>query len=300
MSGVDFPGYLAAKRTVDDRAINRRVLRRFTGELYRCFAQSSRPVDILEVGAGVGTMVARLAAWNALPFRVRYRCVDRDPEVIETAHAVLPGWLESAGYEVARDDHGIVARTGRDRLRVTLVEGDALDERTRADAVIAAAFLDIVPVRTTIHSLLGTLRPEGVVYAPITYDGTTVFQPPHPADPIVEALYHEHMDAVRDQPGTSRAGQHTLAAVAGTGNEVVAVGAADWEVSPAPEGYAGEEAVFLDGVLGMVGEALETTAPPSLEPEVADWRAVRTRQLDDGTLGLVAHNLDLLIRQTRG
>jgi hypothetical protein len=50
--------YLAAKTTVDDRALNRHVL----AELRRLMPAGAPRV--LEVGAGLGTMVARLMDWG--------------------------------------------------------------------------------------------------------------------------------------------------------------------------------------------------------------------------------------------
>ena len=52
--------YLAAKTTVDDRALNRHVL----AELRRLMPAGAPRV--LEVGAGLGTMVARLMDWGVV------------------------------------------------------------------------------------------------------------------------------------------------------------------------------------------------------------------------------------------
>ena len=51
---LDYARYLAAKTTVDDRALNRHVL----AEL--CRLMRAGAPRLLEVGAGLGTMVARL------------------------------------------------------------------------------------------------------------------------------------------------------------------------------------------------------------------------------------------------
>ena len=52
--------YLAAKRSVDDRALNRQVL----AEL--CRRMPAGAPRILEIGAGLGTMVARLLDWQVI------------------------------------------------------------------------------------------------------------------------------------------------------------------------------------------------------------------------------------------
>ena len=64
--------YLAAKTTVDDRALNRQVL----AELRRLMP-AGRP-QVLEVGAGLGTMVARLTDWGVVGGR-RVRPAGRGP-----------------------------------------------------------------------------------------------------------------------------------------------------------------------------------------------------------------------------
>src|SRR6201992_3243027 len=55
-----YPRYLAAKTTVDDRALNGHVL----AELRRLMPAGAPRV--LEVGAGLGTMVARLMDWGVV------------------------------------------------------------------------------------------------------------------------------------------------------------------------------------------------------------------------------------------
>src|SRR5260370_15848472 len=52
--------YLAAKTTVDDRALHRQVL----AEL--CRMMPAGAPRVLEIGAGVGTMVARLLDWGGI------------------------------------------------------------------------------------------------------------------------------------------------------------------------------------------------------------------------------------------
>ena len=59
-TGFDPSRYLVAKKTLDDRAINRQVL----ADL--CRLLPTGPLRVLEVGAGLGTMVARLLERNVV------------------------------------------------------------------------------------------------------------------------------------------------------------------------------------------------------------------------------------------
>src|ERR1700745_4100267 len=56
----DYARYLAAKTTVDDRALNQHVL-----AALRRLMPAGAP-RVLEVGAGLGTMVARLMDWGVV------------------------------------------------------------------------------------------------------------------------------------------------------------------------------------------------------------------------------------------
>ena len=69
-----FTRYLAAKKSLDDRALNRHV--------WQCLGQalpevaSDRAVQVLEIGAGIGTMVERAGGVGLAPAGDihRYRC----------------------------------------------------------------------------------------------------------------------------------------------------------------------------------------------------------------------------------
>lgn len=357
--------YLLAKRSVDDRAINRRVLSHFERVLVDSGGTDSGPTRVLEVGAGVGTMIARLAERDGLPPRTAYRAVDVDEDNVAHASCAVPGWLEDAGYAVDRAGGRIVAtrvapsgphegdgareengtreegetreegrtreedgereaeptydgnaadgRTRR-RLEVSLAVGDALslesatcigcgpeseeaDEDGRADAVIAAAFLDIVDLEAALESLGELTKSDGVLYAPLTYDGLTSFTPTHPLDDRVESLYNGHMDDVREEPGSSRAGRDLLSALSEAGYEPLAAGGADWTVFPRSGSYPRDEGEFLEAILETVAGALADYDLESDHPVYADWLETRRDQLAAGELGFVGHHLDVLARR---
>ena len=78
----DYPRYLAAKTTVDDRALNRHVL----AELRRLMPVGAPRV--VEVGAGLGTMVARLLDWGVVGAG-EYILLDADRQLLDVLAA---GW----------------------------------------------------------------------------------------------------------------------------------------------------------------------------------------------------------------
>ncbi|MCU4924806.1 methyltransferase [Halobacteria archaeon AArc-dxtr1] len=301
--------YLTAKRTVDDRALNRRVWEAFVDVLdERARERGDEPVRILELGAGTGTMIARLAAWDALPSgTVRYRAIDRDAASIDHAHEALPAWLESAGYAVEETTAGFAALNTCDgeevdddrqptRLEISLEVADAFTVDATADAVVAAAVLDIVDLDRALSAIRDVLVPGGALYAPVTFDGETGFSPSHPADDRITRLYHRHMDEIRDEPGGSRAGRTLLTALPAAGVDVRAAGGSDWIVRPNSEGgYPADEAAFLEALLSTIDGALAEYPPETLDPaDRREWRETRREQLERGELVLVAHHLDVL------
>ncbi|MEY7848263.1 methyltransferase domain-containing protein [Natrarchaeobius sp. A-rgal3] len=317
--------YLTAKRTVDDRALNRRVLGRCSDEL----AGIDEPARVVEFGFGVGTMIERLAEWGRLPERTSYRAIDRDPENVAVARERIPDRLEATDYRIvdepdtgwenpregARADTAGRRASGRS-IDLTLEVADALSTEaiadrdtasegdSRADAVIAAAFLDIVDLERALSTIATILEPGGLLYAPITFDGATGFAPPHPLDARIERLYHRHMDDIRDSGG-STAGRKLLSSLPENGFETLAAGGSDWIVRPrsADEGreYPAAERTFLEAILETIDEALVAYPGDVLDPaDRRTWVSTRRRQLEESELSFVGHHVDVLARLENG
>ena len=91
--------YLAAKKSVDDRALNWRVWQRLVAALPR--APTEQPLRILEVGAGIGSMVERLLAGDVLT-HATYTAIDKAPALLTEAHRRSPSGLTSGGSRSTR------------------------------------------------------------------------------------------------------------------------------------------------------------------------------------------------------
>jgi len=297
-----FRRYLRAKRTVDDRALDRRLLGLLEAELGALAADRGGPLRVLEVGAGVGTMLERLLAWDLLPTGgMRYTAVDIDAASVRTLDRRLPEWADGReGWTATRDD-GAVRLDGPDRtLVVDAVAAEAasfVDDADGAwDLLVGAALLDILEF-DRLPTLLSALAPDGLWYFPITFDGGTRFEPSHPADRAVERHYHRHMDA--KPGGDSRAGSRGLRRLRATdGASVLGVAGSDWVVRPGDGAYPDDEAYFLGYVLDTVGDAVgEVDRGDDLgEDRLAAWLDERRRQLAAGDLVYLTHQLDLLGR----
>ncbi|RJT07139.1 trans-aconitate 2-methyltransferase [Halococcus sp. IIIV-5B] len=284
-----FQRYLAAKQTVDDRALNRRVLRRLADEL-----AGAGVLRVLNVGAGIGTTLERLLERDVLPERVEYTLVDIREANLNTARQRLPRWAAEAGYEATKiGDELHVVGHGK-RVEITFVVADAFEfaERGTWDLLVGGAFLDLFDTRSAFDSLLSALGPGGLYYFPITFDGGTVFEPAIDStlDARIERVYHDHID----DGGDSHAGRHLLRRACEI-STVLAAGSSDWVVHPQGEGYPAEEEFFLEYIVDTVAGALEETGRIETE-SLADWTETRHRQITREGLVYIAHQLDVLGR----
>ncbi|MEJ5225109.1 MAG: hypothetical protein WHV44_11690, partial [Anaerolineales bacterium] len=92
-----FPRYLLAKQSVDDRALNKDVLAALQSALSAYPRTPSTPLSVIEVGGGIGAMLARLLKWGLLP-PADYTLVDEMQENIHYARAWLPLWAAQHNF----------------------------------------------------------------------------------------------------------------------------------------------------------------------------------------------------------
>jgi SAM-dependent methyltransferase len=286
--------YLAAKTTVDDRALNRQVL----AEL--CRLMPAGAPRVLEVGAGLGTMVARLLDWGVVSAG-EYVLLDADRQLLDCSRQWVRDWAAARGVRSDLLPDGL--QVGDLRVRLVHAElGGYLEvaHKERADVLIANAVLDLVDVPAVLPGLLQLLVPSGVYWFTINYDGETIFEPGHPLDDQVMGAYHRDMDErIRyGRPaGESRTGRLLFRHLRDARAPALAAGSSDWVVYPAADGnYPADEAYFLRSILKTIRDALRTR-PDWVEPaDLADWLAVRCRQLAAGDLVYIAHQLDVVGR----
>lgn len=264
--------YLESKRTVDDRALSPRVRDRLLELL------PSSP-HILDAGAGTGSTVARLVGWGITAGT--YWGVDVSERVLDYARErrqeALGGAPTAHGFRVQD-------------LDVRFEPGNALTafEGAEADLVVAQSFLDLVDLDEALAAFERALHPGGLLYAPLTFDGETIFQPDHPADDEIVPAYHDHLEQHPDRD--SRAGRHVLDRLREADGTIEAVAASDWIVRPIDGDYPADERYFVECILDFVAEGVDD------HPEAEGWLADRRGQLAAGGLTYVAHQYDLLYR----
>lgn len=295
-----FERYLEAKRTVDERALDRRVEARLVDEL----TDTSAPLRVLEVGAGIGTAIERVIGWESLPAEVRYTAVDADPDLIERARSRLLTVDDRQPVTVHEGAEEVIVEREGGRVVVDLVAKDAFEfvagTAREFDLLIAQAFLDLTAVRPALAAFSEAMAPAGLAYFPITFDGATILEPPldPDLDDRIERRFHDHMDDTAGrgpQGGDPRAGRHLLEALPSLGGAVLAVGSSDWVVVPDGDGYPHDESYFLHHIIELIRGALADD--PSLDSaRFRDWVEQRHRQIDHGQLVYIAHQLDVLSR----
>ncbi len=287
-----FPHYLLSKRSVDDRALNKDVLAALKTSL------PEGPLKIVEVGGGIGTMLARLLRWEVLA-QAEYTLVDSMEENIRFAHDWLPEWASQNGLHVkAGGPEEIEISDPERKVFVRLVQADVFDFVARqpapADLLIAHAFLDLLPMPDGLYKLF-TLA-KNLAWLTLNFDGVTSLEPVIDAnlDARIERLYHQTMDA-RPGGGDSRSGRHLFGFLEQAGVEIVSAGGSDWAVYPVHGQYPAEEAYFLQFILHFFEELLGNH--PELDSnDFANWLAKRRQQIASGELVYLAHQMDFLAK----
>jgi len=281
---ASFPRYLSAKKTVDDRALHRPTWATLCERL--AGLPGGEPIRILEIGAGIGTMIERAAAWQLTPpgREVEYRAIDTVAENIESAAQRLTAQTIPFSVQLeCAEFYEVAARPG---------------EAQRYDLVIAHAVLDLLDLRRALPVTASLLKPGGLGYFTINFDGATLLQPEidRPFDDAIEAEYHRTMDErITDgQPsGDARTGRHLFGTLAAAGWRTLAAGASDWVVFGQDGSYPGDESYFLHFIVETMHGALRQS-PRLRQPAFDRWIARRHAQIERGELVYIAHQVDLL------
>ena len=266
--------YLAAKRTIDDRAINQRIFETFREAVLRI----PKPVNFLEVGAGLGTGFTRLLKKNVFQKHGggHYDLVDRHPEILAQArnqlrHVISPLTLNFHNEDI---NHFVLQ-----------------SERQEAyDVLIAHAVVDLIDAAHLIPKLIDLVRIDGVLYFPITFDGESIFEPAHIDDNKILNYYHSTMDMAG---GDSKAGRHLFHILNRAGAHILDVGSSDWVIFPVAGTYPADEAYFLTFIIETIRHAVAESSV-ALQETVHAWAEARLASIKTGELVYIAHQLDYL------
>ena len=286
----NFVHYLAAKKTIDDRSLNRHVRDKLIAELPDSNLQS--PLNVLELGAGIGTTVERLIDWGLIS-SAAYTAVDTDSDVIRQARNRL-------NCRAAKN------RSTSGRLSVDFICEDIFQffKQTTAgkqwDLGLAHAFLDLVDIADAVPRFCRLIKPGGLLYLTLNYDGETILLPAvdREFDERIMQLYNQSMNERiinGKAAGDSKTGRHLLIQLKNAGAEILAAGSSDWIVFPCNEGYTPDETYFLHFIIHTI--FMELKAQTSLDRTRLDvWTRQRHKQIENSELIFIAKQIDVLAR----
>jgi hypothetical protein len=291
MLNASFPHYLLSKQSVDDRAINKDVLEKLKSHL------PSKPFSIVEVGAGIGTMLARLLRWNVIS-NVEYTLVDEMAANIDFGINYLPQWAVENGFIVRQTAPETFHLHDKScSITAKFILSDVFeyikDSPAQADILIAHAFLDLMPLPESLPKLFSLTK--NLAWLTINFDGVSSFEPV--IDPVldsaIEQLYHQSMDQ-RAHGGDSRSGRHLFKYLNHVGAKILDVGSSDWVIYPRDGEYYADEANFLNFIFAFIEKSLK--AHPDLDQsDLMRWLQIRREQISLGKLVYIAHQLDFLV-----
>ena len=272
MQEATFIRYLAAKRTVDDRALNRRVWDAM-------ISSAGGAPRVLEIGGGIGTMIERIIDDGRLVPR-SWSLMDEQPALIAEARKRLP----SLPFPLEPVVSDLETYLGSRFLPF--------------DLVIANAVLDLLDPPRILPLMAGLCRPGGLFLFSITFDGLTVLEPEIDRDldrRIVEQ-YHATMDerlVGENHRGTADA--------AGTCSPCFPAAATASSRPVHPTGSCTRARGAIPPMSGSSSPASSTSSrkpsPPAHGLDAGDldrWLAARRKQLAAGELVFMAHQLDVL------
>lgn len=296
--------YLVSKISVDDRALNAGVVKALQRELA---PGDGGTVRVLELGAGIGTMPARLIEWQILK-RAHYTLLDADPELLHVARTWLLDWARARSYDADASADGLHVRhaDGLD-VQFRFVEHDLSNPgffdsaRHSLDLLVANAVLDLVHVPTVLPGLLDLLDQNGLYWFSINFDGESIFVPEHSDDALLLGVYHASMDhRIRGgaPAGDSKTGRHLFTHLRAAGASILQAGSSDWVVFANQGAYPDQEAEFLRCIVHTIHD--ELVQHPEVPREALEtWKALRLSQIETGELVYLAHQLDFVGRRGR-
>ena len=295
-----FTRYLEAKKGIDDRSLNGRVWNELVQRLKRL--TPDEPIRVLEVGAGIGTMIERMLDERLLDSAI-YTAIDAIGENKIRAHERMQAWAANHCMRFGEHSGDKWEISGKDnRIEIGFKNKDFFDfascEKGKFDLIIANAFLDLVDIQTSIPIMSELLEKGGLFYFTINFDGLTVLEPAidEEMDGLILCQYHKTMDERLingKRSGDSRAGRHLFTCLKEVGMQILDAGSSDWVIFAGPNGYRKDETYFLHFILDNIGQALQDCSELN-SGRLNDWISKRHDQVENNELIYIAHQIDFV------
>ncbi|MBD3274536.1 MAG: hypothetical protein GF372_04460 [Candidatus Marinimicrobia bacterium] len=298
--------YLTAKKSVDDKALNKTVFYELKEKLSAQYAENT--LLITEFGSGIGTMIERLIDWGLFNNCV-YTCIEKNSDFIMQTAARLHDYADANEFQVSAENgqsdwkYLRLKKKGTD-IRIHLITENLFHihpdryEIPPQDLIIAHTFLDIFHLPTVLNHMFSFLRNDGLFYFTSNYDGVTHFLP-HTLPEIderMEELYNKTMDMRASevkQQGGSRCGRKLFSEIVRAGGQILESGSSDWVIFPGESGYSPDEKYFVECLVKTALSAI-TELSDVAGQDVEFWASRKLEQLNSNELIFQAHQLDFL------
>jgi len=281
----DYVQYLDLKKSIDDRSLNKNVWEVFSSWL-REKIEKEATLSVLEIGAGVGTMIERLLESSLLE-KCHYIALEPEASFKEAALNRLESWSSRHNwdFEISSEDLWQI-RNQQSHITVQWLKANAeeievLFEEESFDLLLSHAVIDLLPVPEIMPDVLMKLKKQGAFYFSLNFSGSTEFFPEYEMDAEISEKYHADMDS-RFPESTwqpSMTGHNLLKWLEDYGCHQLVDGESDWNLSPTDQ-------LFIGNILDTIKKAL--AGLPGLE----QWLVKRYKELHSGELELRISNRD--------
>ena len=177
----DYVKYLDAKKTIDDRSLNTEVWREFSSWLV-ALKNQKESLQIMEIGAGIGTMIERLLDASLLG-NCCYTALEPEASFKQAAKHRLQRWAElhQIKFTELTEDSWLL-RGGEIQLNIKWFVEQAenigiLFKDGSFDLLLSHAVIDLLPVPDIMPIILRKLRNQGAYYYSLNFSGSTKFYP---------------------------------------------------------------------------------------------------------------------------
>jgi SAM-dependent methyltransferase len=296
--------YLAAKREIDDRALSQSVWRKLRRRLRQ--ADRRGPLAVIEMGGGIGTMFDRVLDWALTP-HLRYTLIEANRDYLAEFQSRLKP-LPFISTDSENRYHGQAPSGVTFALEMSCDDiYAAIDDPNmffRYDLVMAHAVMDLVNIPETLNGFQRLLRPGGLLYLTLNYDGVTCFLPQWEPrfEEMLVSRYHLSMDnriIGGRLSGSSQSGRQLILHLLSAKLPLIAVGNSDWIVFPQDGGYTRGEAFFLEMIVHTIERQSQQDGAVD-HYKLAQWAKHRITQIAAGELIFMARNIDILCASTSG
>lgn len=302
MGCSEYTQYLSAKKSIDDQSLNRHVWHTLKKSLPK--SNLHEPLEVLEIGGGIGTMFQRLVEWQLTP-HMNYVLTEPKEEYLNFFWQAIVPWSKKKKIEIEKlSATSARLSTAKSCIFVSTIvaDGDKIVqhflENNTFHLLVANGVFDLLDIELFLPDCFNLLNNSGLLYASINYEGRTDFFPlwPNATEGELLTQYHDSMQrntaSSSPFPACMSASRLISTAINNT-FEMLAAGSSDWVIHPKNRQYTEDESFFLNAILDTIW--MELVENKNVDQTVLkDWISLRQKQLNENNLIYFANNVDLL------